>query len=200
MQKNLRKWQFDAIGAFGANGTSGPQSYTANVPNVPPQFVGGLFNAYKTVVSEGLLNWSVGFTIQIPLKNRTVDSQLAQTQITKRQLNMNRTKSEQTIIVQVRNAVEVLETSHQRVETAKVSLRLAQEQLDGETQRFQAGMSQNFQVLQRQADLSAAQGAQLQALIAYKKAVITLQQNMYNLLEENDFEIARTGKTASTFK
>jgi len=191
LQGNLKKWQFDAVGSFGANGTAGPQSYTNNNPNMQPQFVGGLFNAYKTLFSEGLLNWSVGFTIQIPLKNRSLDAQLAQTQIARQQLIMNRTKTEQNIIVQVRNAVEAVETSRQRVETAKVSLRLAQEQLEGETERFANGMSQNFQVLQRQADLSAAQGTQLQALIAYKKAIITLQQNMYNLLEASDFEIAK---------
>jgi outer membrane protein TolC len=201
-QANMKKWQFDVVGAFGSNGTAGPQSYSSTgAPSIPPQFVGGLPTAYKTIFTEGLLNWTVGFNIQIPLKNRTVDAQLAQTQISKRQLMMNRTKTEQNIIVQVRNAVEALETSRQRVETAKVSLRFSQEQLDGETQRFDAGMSQNFQVLQRQADLSAAQFAELQALVTYKKAIITLEQNMYNLLESNDYEIAKsTGKGASGFK
>jgi outer membrane protein TolC len=200
-QKNTRKWQFDVVGTFGANGTSGPQSFNAGVPSIPQQFVGGVPTAYKTIFSEGLLNWTVGFNVQIPIKSRTVDSQLAQTRIAKQQLMMNRTRAEQNVIVQVRNAVEALETSRQRVETSKVSLRFAQEQLDGETQRFEAGMSQNFQVLQRQADLSAAQGTALQALIAYKKAVINLQQNMYNLLEANDFEIAKSpGKNASTFR
>ncbi len=200
-QVNMKKWQFDVVGTFGSNGTAGPQSFSSGVPSIPTQFVGGLPTAYKTVFTEGLINWTVGFNIQIPLKSRTVDAQLAQTQIAKRQLMMNRTKTEQSIIVQVRNAVESLETSRQRVETAKVSLRFAQEQLDGETQRFQAGMSQNFQVLQRQADLSAAQFAELQALVTYKKAIITLEQNMYNLLESNDFEIAKgTGKGLSAFK
>jgi outer membrane protein len=202
MQKNTKKWQFDVIGTFGANGTAGPQSFsTTGVPSIPVQFVGGVPTAYKTIFTEKLFNWNVAFNVQIPIKSRTVDSQLAQTQIAKQQLIMNRTKAEQNVIVQIRNAVEAMETSRQRVETSKVSLRFAQEQLDGETQRFEAGMSQNFQVLQRQADLSTAQGTALQALIAYKKAVINLQQNMYNLLEANDFEIAKSpGKNAATFK
>ena len=144
--------------------------------------------------------WSAGFNIQIPVKSRAVDAQLAQTRISKQQLLMNRTKTEQNIIVQIRNAVEFLETNRQRVETAKISRQLAEEQLDGETKRFQAGMSQNFYVLLRQADLATAQGAELQALIAYKKAVIALQQNMNNLLEANDFEVAKTvSKSAPSF-
>ncbi len=198
LQTNLRRWQFDAVGSFGSNGTAGPQN---DKDTVPVQFVGGLPRSYQTIFTQGLLTWAIGFNIQIPLRSRSLDSQLAQTQITKQQLIMNRTKMEQNIIVQIRNAVEVLDTSRQRVETAKVSLQLAREQLDGETQRFDAGMSQNFQVLQRQADLSAAQGAELQALITYKKAVIALQQNMYNLLESNDFEVAKTiGKSLPAFK
>jgi outer membrane protein TolC len=199
MQRNTKKWQFDVVGTFGANGTAGPQN-PAGKTQVPTQFIGGLLNAYKTIFSEGLLIWSAGFTVQIPVKNRTIDAQLAQTQISKRQLIMNRTKTEQNIIVQIRNAVEFLQTNRQRVDTAKVSRQLAEEQLDGETKRFQAGMSQNFYVLLRQADLASALGAELQALIAYKKAVIALQQNMYNLLEANDYEVAKAvGKSAHSF-
>jgi outer membrane protein len=197
-QANVKKWQFDLVGTFGSNGTAGPQN---DKLTVPAQFVGGPLTAYKALFVEELFLWTVGFNIQIPLRSRTVDAQLAQTQIQKRQLVMNRTKTEQNIIVQIRNAVETLETSRQRVQTSKVSLRLAQEQLDGETQRFDAGMSQNFQVLQRQADLSAAQGAELQALITYKKAIIALEQNMYTLLESSDFEIIKsTGKGETTFR
>jgi HAE1 family hydrophobic/amphiphilic exporter-1 len=202
MQMNSKKWQFDVVGTVGSNGTAGPQSLSSTgTPKIPLQFVGGILNAYKTIFTEGLYLWSVGINIQIPLRSRTMDSQLAQTEIARRQLLMNRTKTEQNIIVQVRTSVEALETSRQRVETGRISRQLAQEELDGETQRLDAGLSQNFLVLQRQADLSAAQGVELQALITYKKAVITLQQYVYNLLEANDFEIAKTtGKNAPQSK
>jgi len=202
MQQNSKKWQVDVVGTFGSNGTAGPQSFdSSGKAKIPEQFVGGLPNAYKTLFTEGLLVWNAGFSIQIPVRNRALDAQLAQTRIAQKQLIMNRTKTEQNIIVQIRNAVEALETNRQRVETAKVSRQLAEEQLDGETKRFQAGMSQNFYVLQRQADLATALGAELQALIAFKKAIISLQQAMYTLLESNDFTIARgTGKTAGEFK
>jgi HAE1 family hydrophobic/amphiphilic exporter-1 len=202
MQRNSKKWQWDVFGRFGANGTAGPQSYFSDGrPKIPSQFVGNILNAYQTIFTEGLTTWNFGFNIQIPLKSRALEAQLAQSQISRQQLLMNRTRTEQNIIVQIRNAVEALETSRQRVETARVSRELAEEQLTGETERFNAGLSQNFQVLQRQADLSTAKGNELQALIAYKKAVISLQQNMYVLLEANDFEIAKgSGKTVQSFR
>ena len=67
----------------------------------------------------------------------------------------------------------------------------SQERLDGEEKRFQAGLSQNYLVLQRQNELSSAEYTYLQALINYKKSIITLQKAMYTLLESNEFEIAK---------
>src|SRR5438046_6483005 len=95
------------------------------------------------------------------------------------------------MIAEIRNAVQALETNEERVETARVARELAEEQLDGETKRFQAGLSENFRVLGRQRDLSVAQGVELDTLIAYKKSAIDLQKAMYRLLEANDLDIAK---------
>jgi len=198
MSENMQKWRFDLTGSFGTNGVAGPQSYTTDPLTgqqkilIDPNLVGGIGNANKLLFSGGYINWAVGFNIQIPLRNRTVDAQLAQIKIQKRQQLMTRKNTEQQIQVDIRNAVQRIETNRQQVETAKLSRQLTQEQLDGEEKRFQAGLSQNFLVLSRQNDLTAAQGVELQALIAYKKSIITLQQSMYTLLEANDFEIAKT--------
>jgi outer membrane protein len=104
---------------------------------------------------------------------------------------MNLRKTEQSIQVDVRNAIQSLETNRKQVETAGVARKLAEERLDGEEKRFEAGLSQNYLVLQRQNEVSSAQFTELQALIGYKKAVITLQKAMYTLLESNEFEIAK---------
>jgi outer membrane protein len=189
---NQRKWQVDLVGAFGAVGVGGPQTIDQDTgkPLITAALVGGVGTAYRTLFTQGYRNWFVGFNVQIPLRNRTLEGQMGQLQVQKRQLLMTRKNTEQKIIVQIRNAYQDLETSSLRVETAKVAQQLAEEQLSGETQRFQAGLSSNFLVLQRQRDLSAAQWAELAALIAYKKAVISLEQAMYTLLEESDFAIA----------
>jgi outer membrane protein TolC len=106
---------------------------------------------------------------------------------------MNRRNQEQKIAVQIRNAADDLESNRQKVEATRLARQLAELQLDAETKRFKAGVSENFLLLQRQTELSTAQGAELQALVAYKKSYITLQQNMYTLLEASDFEIIGGG-------
>jgi outer membrane protein TolC len=193
LELDQKKWQFDLVGWFGSVGVAGPQTFgPGGNPTISPDFIGGPATAYGQLFTGGFLNWQVGFNVQIPLKNRDIEASLAERKIQKRQLLMNRKGIEQQIIVDVRNAIQALETNQKRVDTAKVAREFAEQQLDGETKRFQAGLSENFRVLDRQRQLSIAQGVELQTLIAYKKSVIDLQRSMYTLLEFNDFEIAKT--------
>ncbi len=193
MTENMKRWKFDLQAGFGSTGTAGPQSFKGDPPveTIPAELVGGMPTAYKTIFTGGFINWSVGFNVQIPLRNRNYEAQLAQQKITKRQTLMQRKATEQNIQVDVRNAVQKLETNRKQVETARVGRQLAKEQLDGEEKRFQAGLSQNYLVLQRQNELAAAQFTELQALINYKKSIIALQKSMYTLLEANEFSLAK---------
>ncbi len=192
LSNDRKKWQLDLVGQFGTVGAAGPQSYSNGIPQVPDSLVGGPFHSYKVMVTEGFYNWFVGVTIQIPFRNRAMEAQMAQYKVQKRQMMMNQRVAEQQIQTEIRNAVQTIETNRKRVDTARVARELAKEQLEGEEKRFQAGLSENFRVLDRQRGLSQAQGVELQALIAYKKSIIDLQKAMYTLLESNDFEIAKT--------
>ncbi len=206
MTQNNRKWQFNLIGQFGSQGTAGPQSWLLNnytgepqldengnkIPSIPPYLVGGLPHAYKTVFTEGFTTWQVSFQVDIPLRTRSLDSQYAQQKIQRQQTLMNRRSQEQNIQVEIRNAVQKLKTNRQQVEQAKMQQQLSQEQLDGEVKRYDAGLSENFRVLDRQNQLAMSENTYLVNLINYKKAIIALQKAMYSLLESNEFEIAKS--------
>jgi outer membrane protein len=202
LYQNSKKWKLDAIGSFGSNGVAGPQSYNQQgKPNTPESLVGGAFTAYKLLFTGGYINWAVGVNVTIPLRTRSLDSQIAQNRITKQQYLMQRKKQEQAILVEVRNAVSRLETLKRGIEQTKVAARYAKEQMEGEQKRFEAGLSNNFLVLDAQDKLSSAQYQQLAAIIAYQKAVISAEKSMYTLLESNDFKIAKgSGETVPDFK
>ena len=100
--------------------------------------------------------------------------------------------TEQSIQVDVRNAIQQIETRKKQVQTAGDSKKFAIQRLDGENKRFGAGLSQGYLVLQRQNEVASAEYQELQALINYKRAVINLQKAMYTLLASNDFEIAKS--------
>jgi outer membrane protein len=204
LTRNTRKWQFDLTGQFGATGNAGPQGCQKSQQTgeciliggnpiylTPAALVGGLGTSYKTMFTEGFTNWQLAFQVTIPLRNRAVDSQLAQQGIQNRQQLMNIRKSEQSIQVEIRNAIQTLESNRKQVESAGVARKLAAERLSGEQKRFEAGLSQNYRVLEGQNQLASAEFAELQALIRYKQAITTLQKAMYTILEASQFEIAK---------
>jgi outer membrane protein len=200
MTQNSRKWQMDLTGSFGSNGNAGsPNVTTVSVQGVPTQYqsqidpsqIGGLATSYKNVFTGGATNWSLKLAVNVPLKNRSTDSQFAQQQINKRKMLMQRKSQEQSIQVEIRNAIQKLDTNRKQVETAKFGRQLSEEQLAGEVKRNEAGLSENFRVLDRQNQLAQAEFTYLTNLINYKKSVISLQKSMYTLLESNEFELAK---------
>jgi outer membrane protein TolC len=202
-----RKWQVDLKSSFGTTGVAGPQTYITDpisgqrVILIDPTMVGGIGNAYKLLFNGGFTNWAVSFNVQIPLRNRTVAAEIAQIKIQKQQETMKRKNLEQQIQAEIRSAAQKIETNRKLVESARVSTQYAKEQLIGEQKRFEGGISANFLVLDRQANYSAAQNAELQALISYKKSIIAFQKAEYTLLESNDFATATRGSGyMQTFK
>jgi len=192
LQQNNKKWQFDLSAGINANGTAGPYAVDRfGNPSIAPVYVGGLLTSYKTLFSEGAKGWNVGFTIGIPIKSTDLDTQLANTRISRQTILMNRTKTEQSIIVEVRNNVQQLNTARSQLETAKLSTKLAEMSLDAENKRLEAGLSQNFQVLQAQDALASAQSQELSAKIAYRKAIVNVQMSMFTLLEASNIDVQK---------
>jgi outer membrane protein len=208
LYQNNRKWEVNLTAVYGTSGLAGPQScqkYSSTdpragecilidgktIPTTPLVLAGGIGTAYKTMFTQGFTNWQIGFNVNVPLRTRSLDAQIAQNGIDKRREQMTVRKTEQSIQVEVRNALQTLESNRKQVESAGVARRLAAERLSGEQKRVEAGLSQNYLVLDRQNQLASQEYNELQALIRYKQGIITLQKAMYTLLEANDFQIAK---------
>ena len=109
--------------------------------------------------------------INLPLRNRTAEANLGRSLAEGKQIDAQRQKTEQLIEVEVRNALQAVETARKRVDAAKNSRVNAELQYQSEQRKFDAGQSTNFFVLDRQNALSSARGRELRALTDYTKAV-----------------------------
>lgn len=190
LTREAKKWQVDLTASIGSTGTGAVQGYRNGNPLMAPDFVGGLFTGYKTIFTGGTYNWQIGFTVNIPLRNRNVASQLASARISRQNTVMQRTQQEQQIVVDIRNYVQALATAKRQLDTAVISRQLSEAQLDAENKRLAAGLSQQYLVLQAQDSLSNAQSSELNAKIAYKTAIINLQQAMNTLLDESNINLS----------
>ncbi len=64
------------------------------------------------------------------------------------------------------------QTNAKRVDATRSSRVLAERRLEAEEKKYQAGMTQNFFVLQAQRDLNVARNNELLALVEYAKSVV----------------------------
>jgi HAE1 family hydrophobic/amphiphilic exporter-1 len=133
--------------------------------------------------------WRVGININFSVRNRTAKAQLGRALTEGRRIDVERERTEQTIEVEVRNALQSVETAKRRVEAARNSRRNAELQLKSEQNRFAAGLSTSFFVLDRQNALSSAEGRELKALTDYSKATSELQRSLSNTLVSNNITV-----------
>ncbi|MFZ0428406.1 MAG: TolC family protein, partial [Acidobacteriota bacterium] len=175
---------YDTTGGLGG----GP---VTRIPQPGSPFYGNVGNALGQAFGFNYLTYDAAFNVQIPLRNRSNEAQLAQNAINKRSLESQVKSQQQAIIVDVRNAYEGIATQRKALDAARLARQLAQEQLDGENKRFEAGLSTNFEVLRYQRDLVTAQVNELGAMVNYQQALTALQTAMFTIVNENDFVTAR---------
>jgi HAE1 family hydrophobic/amphiphilic exporter-1 len=162
---------------------------TTGLSPITDQFIGGYGTALGNLFKNEFRTWSVGVQINFPLRNRTAKANLGKALEQDRQLDMQTRRQLQNIEVEVRNAVQSVETAKMRIDAAKLAREYAEKQLEGEEKKFQAGLSATFFVLQRQNDLSVARFDELRALADYNKSVATLQRVLSTTLSSNSIEI-----------
>jgi outer membrane protein len=185
--KNQEKPQVDFIASFGGRGLAGTSRTAAppptGDPTTPPTTISNPFEGgYATALSNifDFRSYQVGVVFSFPLRNRTAKANISRTLVSNTQLEAKKRQMVQSIVTDVRNALQAVETARQRVEAAHAAVVAAEAQLKGEEQKFAVGLSTNFFVLQRQNELSIARGNELRAKTDYNIARANLQRVMAN--------------------
>ncbi len=153
---------------------------------LPGFLIGGYGQSLANMFKNDFRTWRVGLNINLPIRNRTALAQFGRAVAEGKQIEVQRQRVEQSIEVEVRNALQAVETARKRVEAAKNSRLNAELQYRSEERKFEAGQSTNYFVLDRQNALSSARGRELKALTDYTKAVADLQRAMSTTLLSNN--------------
>ncbi len=159
------------------------------VPAQPSFLFGGFNRSLANTFRSDAPNYSIGVTISFPFRNRTAKADLAGAQITQNQIATQLRQQEQQVIVEVRNAVQAVETTRQRVLTSRRARENAEKQLDGERQLFDAGKSTTFLLFQRENSLATARNGEIRAETDYNKALADLQKATSTTLELNNIMV-----------
>src|SRR5205085_5124520 len=108
-----------------------PPNVTPSSASIPSQFVGGYGQTLSNLFSFNTRQIVVGATIQIPFKNRTAQANYTTAQIQREQLAAQTRSQGQSIEVEVRDAVQAVETARRRVLAARQARQSAEQQLAG---------------------------------------------------------------------
>jgi len=141
----------------------------------------GNFGRFRTV--------TVGVAIQLPLRNRTAQANLAGARIQREQLSATVQAQEQAIEVDVRNAAQAVEITRRQVLTARAARESAEIQLAGEEKRYQTGLSTIFLVFQFQNQLVSARTAESRAEANDNQAIANFQRATSTTLRVNNVSV-----------
>jgi HAE1 family hydrophobic/amphiphilic exporter-1 len=159
------------------------------VPGTSAFQVGGFNRSLSNIFRSDAVNFSVGVTFSFPLGNKTAKADLAGAQIQQERIGAQTRSQEQTVLAEVRNAVQALETARQRVLAARRARENAQIQLDGERTLFDSGRSTTFILFQRENALANAKNAEIRAETDFNKAIADLQRATSTTFQMNNIEI-----------
>jgi HAE1 family hydrophobic/amphiphilic exporter-1 len=184
--RDQTKPQIDFTASFGLIGLGGDP---VDPTRVLDRFVGGYGTALGNLFGFDSRTWRVGVTFSLPLRNTQAKVNLGRELERGRQLDLQERRQLQSIELEVRNAIQSLETIKLRIETARANRIYAEQQLEGEQKKFEASLSTTFFILQRQNELTVARGSEQRALVDYNKAVAQLQRVISTTLSSNNIEI-----------
>ena len=128
--------------------------------------------------------WSVGVVFSYPLGNRAARGELEAARLQAAQAVLRLKRLEQEIVFRLGGALEQIETDLKRLEAADEAVRLAEETLDAEEKKLEAGRSTTFNVLRIQEDLLLARLKRLDAVSDYNTSLVAFYREKGTLLEE----------------
>jgi outer membrane protein TolC len=212
------KPQIDLVGTYGMVGLAGAASGGANpftssstqlrdavnklllnsgfdrlpdppVQTISPDLLGGYNQSLQNLLANRFNNYRVGVQINLPLRNRTAQAQLGRSLVEGERLATQREQLEQSIQVEVRNALQLVRSAEARLHSAVIQRQASEQQYQSEQRKLDAGQSTVFLVLERQTALTTARGNELRAQTDLNKAIADLQRATGNALTSNSIVV-----------
>ncbi|HEY8186665.1 MAG TPA: TolC family protein [Pyrinomonadaceae bacterium] len=154
-----------------------------------PFLIGGYDQSLQNLFSNRFNNFRVGVQINLPLRNRTAEAQLGRSLVEGQRIATQREQLEQSIQVDVRNALQVVRSAEARLRSAVIARQASEQQYQSEQRKLDAGQSTVFLVLERQTALTTARANELRAQTDLNKAIAELQRATGNSLTSNNIVV-----------
>src|SRR6266850_2520542 len=189
---NSLKPDLELSGFYLGNGVAGNQFNTAN----PPQLIGktGLSDSLGQTFHFTYPAYGAALSLSLPVKNHSAEANLADADASRRRDQYQERRTNQSITLEVTNAVHALEQAKLSIEASKVALDLAQKSLRADERKYELGAETVFFVLDSQIVLAQAELNLIQAQINFQVAVAQVDHATGDLLDHHHVQILEQSK------
>ncbi|MBI5086263.1 MAG: TolC family protein [Acidobacteria bacterium] len=190
----------DVQASFQNNSLAGTMNSLLPAGTPPPDafFLGGYGTALSQIFRRNFPDYSIGFNLSVPIRNRTAQADYVRDQISIRQAELTQQRQINDVRVNVQNALIAVIQAKARYESAVKERRLQEQTLDAENKKYALGASTAFQVVSTQRDMAQAQSGEVSALANYSRARVQLDLQTAQILTKYKVEIAdaKAGKSS----
>lgn len=182
--QNFLKPAFNVFGLFATAGLSGNQFIP--VPGGIPILVrGGVGQEFSQFINVKYPEYSIGFALTIPIKNRSAQADNARASLQERQSEISLQSTENQIGIEVRTASINLMQAKAVVAAAASAVDFSKQTLDAEQKKAAAGLSTPYNIILDQRNLLEAQLAEVQARASYANALVEMELSTGVLLDKS---------------
>lgn len=145
----------------------------------PGTVIGTVNSGFGSVLGQtfgaNYVTWSLGVTVSYPIGRSFEDVARVEAEVERRQAAHRIASLQLDAATSVRQSARQVRSTAERKEAARAGATLAEQRLDSEQRRYEAGLSTSFLVTQAQRDLLQAQVSLLQAMLDYQSSLVTFE-------------------------
>jgi outer membrane protein len=176
--RNQKLPAVDMIASYSLVGYAGTQRQfdrSTGVPIVIGESTRPFRGAVGDVFGNEFRTWQLQFQMSYPIGTSPADASMAQARLQRDQQQTNLRDLETLVVASVRDAARQVQTSLKRVESTQKARQLAEQNVQAEEKRVAVGLSDTFRLTQFQRDLTRQLNNELNAIIAYNRALINFE-------------------------
>jgi outer membrane protein TolC len=170
----------------------------ATCPTPPPQTQGTMPFAYHNMWAAYFPTFNIALVVNYPVQGNLARGMRGVASEETTQAKILTQGVAERIGAEARNALQSYESALSKLHTTKVSRESAEAVYASELRKFHNGMSTTYLVLQRQIQLAAARGLELQAQTQLNQSIVELQRVDGSILTSNGVNLQTLGSQALT--
>jgi HAE1 family hydrophobic/amphiphilic exporter-1 len=155
----------------------------------PSFLVGSYAQSLGNLTAWNYPTANASIRINIPLRNRTAEANLAVSEAEARRIATQRAQLEMRIESDVRDTMQAMQSSKVKLGAAVLARQSSEEQYQSELRKFQEGTSTVFLVLQRQTAMIEARNAELRSQTDLSKAIADFERATTRVLAKRSISL-----------